>query len=637
MTEEPWGVWAQLALNLMSVAFFISIWVHLQYWFVRRLRPARHAAFGLVMGLGAVVSMMLSVRFAPGIIFDLRAPLIAIAGFFGGPLGGLIAGILSGAFRAWVGGPGMIAGLTSIGLAGCIGAGGYLLKSRQGRARDVVILAIVVGATVALSFLALPNSVLSEAASTSMAPVVLLSSLATFVAGLAIHQTRRLAAESQLLRAAISQAPDYLYVKNTDSEFIAVNKRVAQHNGYSRPEDMVGKTDFDIATPDRATELLAQEQKLLSTGVPILNLEEHFSQGGEETWFVTSKVPVHDDEGHIIGIAGATRDISQSRKLERDLIDNRNLLSFATAEMADGLAMFNRAGYLQFSNERYRSAFPLTADVRKEGAHIRTILEEVVRTGEQVDLGGLLPNDWIDMVEASLKNGGEEQVHLYDGRWLHLRTRPTESGASMVVVSDVTSLKQSEEKLLSLTSELRVLASTDGLTGLKNRRSFDESLELELKKAGEAGTPLSLLMVDVDHFKAYNDLYGHPAGDECLRVVGECLKLAVRRTDDIVARYGGEEFAAILPFTSEDDSFQVAERVRRGLADLALPHAGSPLNIVTVSIGIATYPEGRTLARSTPQLIARADEALYEAKSAGRNRTMGWSMRNEHRSAGKRA
>lgn len=144
-------------------------------------------------------------------------------------------------------------------------------------------------------------------------------------------------------------------------------------------------------------------------------------------------------------------------------------------------------------------------------------------------------------------------------------------------------------------------------------------------------------MVDVDHFKAYNDLYGHPAGDECLRVVGECLKLAVRRTDDIVARYGGEEFAAILPFTSEDDSFQVAERVRRGLADLALPHAGSPLNIVTVSIGIATYPEGRTLARSTPQLIARADEALYEAKSAGRNRTMGWSMRNEHRSAGKRA
>lgn len=143
-----------------------------------------------------------------------------------------------------------------------------------------------------------------------------------------------------------------------------------------------------------------------------------------------------------------------------------------------------------------------------------------------------------------------------------------------------------------------------------------------------------MLMVDVDHFKAYNDTYGHPAGDECLLVVSKCLKLALRRTDDVVARYGGEEFAAILPSTTDDEAYQVAERVRQALVDLSLPHRGSPRKIVTISIGIATYSEGWNVARSAPQLIARADEALYEAKAAGRNRTMGWSKRLQHRSVG---
>lgn len=245
---------------------------------------------------------------------------------------------------------------------------------------------------------------------------------------------------------------------------------------------MVGKTDRDVAAPDRGAELRAQEQQLLLTGQSALNVEEHLADNSEGQWFGTSKVPVRDEEGLIIGIAGATRDITLSRKLERDLIDSRNLLSFAMAEMADSLAMFDREGYLIFSNERYGSAFPLTGHVRKDGVHTRHILDEVVRSGEQVNLNGATAEEWIDAVEASLKVGGEEQVNLYDGTWLHLRTRTTESGASMVVVSDVTSIKQAEENLLSLTSELRVLASTDSLTGLMNRRSFDQTLEQETIK-----------------------------------------------------------------------------------------------------------------------------------------------------------
>src|SRR5690606_21290237 len=221
-----------------------------------------------------------------------------------------------------------------------------------------------------------------------------------------------------------------------------------------------------------------------------------------------------------IGIAGVTRDITQRKMLERSLTESRNQLGAVLAGISDGVAMFDANGVLVYANEQYRSLFPRTAQYRTAGTSLRDILLKVVETREQVLQPGR-ETEWVEEISASLKRVSEEEIELFDGRWLYLRTRPTADGAALVVVSDVTTIKQAEASLRSMTDQLKLLAATDGLTGLTNRRGFDAALETELARCRRSGEPLSLLLVDVDRFKAYNDLYGHQAGDEVLKRVAE--------------------------------------------------------------------------------------------------------------------
>lgn len=167
-------------------------------------------------------------------------------------------------------------------------------------------------------------------------------------------------------------------------------------------------------------------------------------------------------------------------------------------------------------------------------------------------------------------------------------------------------------------SKLQHLARTDALTGLSNRGAFDDTLQKEWQRANRSGRPLSLLFIDIDQFKAYNDYYGHQAGDEVLRAVAQCVGLCVLRSADQAARYGGEEFVVTLPDTDATGATNVAETIRRAVFDLNLEHVQSRYGRVTVSIGLVTS-DGR-VAHDGATLVNMADSALYEAKSTGRNR-----------------
>ncbi|MCJ1884177.1 sensor domain-containing diguanylate cyclase [Pseudomonas sp. LA21] len=179
-------------------------------------------------------------------------------------------------------------------------------------------------------------------------------------------------------------------------------------------------------------------------------------------------------------------------------------------------------------------------------------------------------------------------------------------------------LVAAREELLKANHQLEVLASRDPLTGLQNRRSFDDRLTAELRRAYREQSPLSLLLIDVDYFKRFNDTYGHPAGDDCLRNIGQLLADSVRRPGDLAARYGGEELAVILPNTDNAGAQAVAEQFLQHLWQSNLTHVGSPFGRVTASIGIATLPAGSDAPAAA--LIGTADQALYRAKGAGRNR-----------------
>lgn len=167
-------------------------------------------------------------------------------------------------------------------------------------------------------------------------------------------------------------------------------------------------------------------------------------------------------------------------------------------------------------------------------------------------------------------------------------------------------------------SELARLALVDGLTGLGNRRHFDDVLDREWHRAIRAQTPFGFLMIDVDEFKAYNDHYGHRAGDRALKTIAACIAAGVTRAEDLAVRYGGEEFAVLLPATDEPGAYRVAETIRQAVAAMAIPHVSRP-GFVTVSVGVAALRPER--GSGSGLIVEAADAALYDAKRNGRNRT----------------
>ena len=244
-------------------------------------------------------------------------------------------------------------------------------------------------------------------------------------------------------------------------------------------------------------------------------------------------------------------------------------------------------------------------------------------------LAGVNPLDMprVEEIVAALKRGDTEEARIaYRTRhrekseiWLESTLRVTrkvsgEIDGVVAISRDMTEQKEMEEKLAALATE-------DGLTGLANRRRFDERLLVEWGRAYRDRSSLALLMIDLDHFKAYNDKYGHLAGDECLRLVAKVLAAEALRATDLAARYGGEEFVMLLPNTDAAGCARIGERIRGAIRGLAVPHGPNlPSGLVTASIGGAICWPGVERSAGHVALVEAADRALYAAKDAGRDR-----------------
>ena len=244
----------------------------------------------------------------------------------------------------------------------------------------------------------------------------------------------------------------------------------------------------------------------------------------------------------------------------------------------------------------------------------------------------------IEVVREAVKNGESCVVMLRNFRkdgslfWNEFNMSPVRDNGGVVthfigVLKDVTArvemlthLRQSKLALQNANHQLSILALTDSLTGIGNRRYFDEQFQSLLSMAQRGKAPLAVLMIDLDHFKRYNDLYGHQAGDDCLRQVGGCIADSFQRPGDCAARYGGEEFAVISIGMSADELQQHAQQLCDKVRALNLAHPDSPCGVVTVSVGgVARIPTRDTLVES---LLKAADQALYQAKQRGRNRVV---------------
>lgn len=237
-----------------------------------------------------------------------------------------------------------------------------------------------------------------------------------------------------------------------------------------------------------------------------------------------------------------------------------------------------------------------------------------------------LPDEWIPIIFLSSKEADQDLDRAIEAGGDDYLVKPVSFVVLNAKIRALQRIESTRSKLLEISRELAAanrelesLSRQDGLTGIANRRYFDAYLLTEVKRASRERQPLSLILADVDHFKAYNDCYGHQAGDDCLRQVASTLKAVGRRPADLAARYGGEEFAIVLPATAMEGAVDVAKSLARAIEGMSIPHVRSGvIPTISLSQGIASLiPAQDTTPESVIQL---ADQALYQAKQQGRNR-----------------
>jgi diguanylate cyclase (GGDEF)-like protein/PAS domain S-box-containing protein len=307
-------------------------------------------------------------------------------------------------------------------------------------------------------------------------------------------------------------------------------------------------------------------------------------------------------------------DITEQKKTEEALRENKEKLQAIMDASPVAVSWADFDGNLEYNNRKHFELFGYKIE------EIPTIQEWRNKAYPNTAYRDSIPFLFDAVVEAQ-KQGREMtpievSVTCKDGSIRYV----TQMGALvsnriLVIYNDITELKHYQNFLENL-------SATDGLTGISNRRRFDDFLDQEWRRAMRSRTPLSLILMDIDLFKGFNDNYGHLAGDDCLRQLANCLAGIIRRSIDLAARYGGEEFACILPDTDFDGAMWVANRIMQKINDINIPYEFSPIaNHVTISIGVATLMP--VPGQSLSELIQKADELLYMAKHEGRNQIKG--------------
>lgn len=284
-----------------------------------------------------------------------------------------------------------------------------------------------------------------------------------------------------------------------------------------------------------------------------------------------------------------------------------------------GVAIYDNQDRLVMYNDEVSHQYPYRSDHVVVGETYEALMRRALSGGKIPDAAGR-EEEWL-----ALRMAGRGALntpllrHTDDGHWVHFYEIRTGSGYLVMTRLDITPMVEKGLALERANEQLLRLSTTDGLTGIANRRLFDRTLQTEWQRCARGQTSLSLLMIDVDHFKRYNDHFGHQTGDECLRQLARVLALCFKRSGELVARYGGEEFAVLLPGADSAEAAALAQQCLRELANARIPHADSPLSPwLSVSIGVATVVAAPELLPAT--LVGQAEAALLRAKGLGRAR-----------------
>ena len=451
------------------------------------------------------------------------------------------------------------------------------------------------------------------------------TTLWTFGYILMINQ--RLNIESQLakekMQLVFDTSPDAAIISRlSDGRIVDVNENFTILTGY-RKDDIINESVQSIigwkneSDQHRFLEELNQHHL-------IENMEFIFHRQDQKEYFgsISARIIQIESVPHIVSVL---RDITQRKEAEVALIESeeqyRSILNaspddITITDLEGNILMISPAAKRMFGFDINFDSFVgkklldflVLTDVERAKRNIRLIFEE----------GPIRPNEY----RAIRKDHSVFDIEVNSGL---IRNAVGEPIKMVFIIRDITERKSAEMKINELVHQLemekniaQVNSVTDSLTGLSNRRYFDETIKNEFYRLKRSGASLSLIMIDVDHFKNFNDHYGHVAGDHCLIRIGTLLKTIVNRAPDVVARYGGEEFVVILPETESLGARLIANRIRLGVEELNIPHVLSDTaDHITISCGVISIKPKELM--SPIQVVSLADEALYRAKHQGRN------------------
>ncbi len=448
---------------------------------------------------------------------------------------------------------------------------------------------------------------------------------------------RSLRSKHALIDSLFQSSSDALYVKDRDGRYLLINEAGARFSGH-RPQDLIGKTDFERFPPELAGQIRAADQAVMASGITN-TIENELTRDGETRVFESTKGPWRDPEQGILGIVGSTRDVTERRREDRA----RHSESSVLLQMGEMLQSCRNADEAYKVVEMYApQLFPGDSGALSLFHSSRNALETRARWGdlhlEDASLHFAPDDCWAIRrgrphhsvvgagmpcrhLPADLPSAALCQPLVAHGELLGVlqlaaaRDLDEETRRRVAVVGEQISLALAN---LQLRETLRNQSIRDPLTGLYNRRYAEETLRREVDRGRRTGAPLAVLAIDVDHFKRFNDSFGHDAGDLVLRELGGVL-LRSTRASDVASRLGGEELLVLLPGSDLVAATGKAEKLRRAIAALDLRHHGKALGSITASIGVAVLnrhaSDGETLLRA-------ADEALYRAKREGRDRVV---------------
>ncbi|NMD71769.1 PAS domain S-box protein [Bacillus sp. DNRA2] len=416
-------------------------------------------------------------------------------------------------------------------------------------------------------------------------------------------------------QTVIEKIKEVIFQTDINGRFTFLNPAWENITGY-KVEESLGHHFYEYINGTDRNQFQDQFNAMIKGKNEYVGKEVHCltKDGGNCCVDVFVKVSLNE-HGDVTDTIGTLNDITKRKESEAELIASEERFRMLAEYSSDMISLHDVNGVYLYTSPACKEILQYEA-------------EELI--GRDAFLF-IHPNDreMISMDNAYVRMQGYTtstyRLRRKDGEyvWMESATKlisdPKSGEEKLIVVSrNVTNRKLTEQKLQKANEILQKLSTVDGLTGVSNRRAFDERLEIEWKRSLRNSTPLSLIMFDIDYFKAYNDTYGHQGGDGCLKQIASTIQETLGRISDFICRYGGEEFCAILPDTSKDGAKTVGEKIRTAIEGLKIPHAGSKNQPwVTISIGTATMIP--TLYTSYEDLIANADKAVYQAKHSGRN------------------